>query len=143
MPTAPAFQGRGPVSEASCPLLQAVEEEGEEAKGDEFGGGVLRKRQRMAAQKQQSGGEGEDLQQVSLSSPFGSCCQALIISHKPNRPLLQCLSLLAALCRFVACCSFCQCLPAAHARLSGCPLSGPVDLHHGAHASRVTTQLID
>ena len=52
---------------ASPVFLQAVEEQGEENKDNEFGGGVLRKRQRTTAQKQQSGGE--DLQQVSLQSP--------------------------------------------------------------------------
>lgn len=49
-------------------VVQAVEEEGEETKTDEFGGGVLRKRQKAARHEQQSDGENADLQQVSSSA---------------------------------------------------------------------------
>ncbi|DBA96751.1 TPA: hypothetical protein ACH3X1_015590 [Trebouxia sp. C0004] len=52
-------------------FLQAVEEEDKQDSGDEFGGGVLHKRQRAAAQDQQSDGEAADLQQ-SLDEYFGT-----------------------------------------------------------------------
>ncbi|KAL0049758.1 hypothetical protein WJX82_009349 [Trebouxia sp. C0006] len=52
-------------------FLQAVDEEDEEGSGDEFGGGVLHKRQRAAAQDEQSDGEAADLQQ-SLDEYFGT-----------------------------------------------------------------------
>ena len=48
--------------------MQAVEEEGNEGSEDDFGGGVLHKRQRAAAQSQQSDGEAADLQQVKHAS---------------------------------------------------------------------------
>lgn len=44
--------------------MQAVEDEDAEGAGDEFGGGVLRKRQRAAAHSQPPDGEAADLQQV-------------------------------------------------------------------------------
>ena len=49
--------------------MQAVDEEDEEGSGDEFGGGVLHKRQRAAAQDEQSDGEAADLQQVTTHTP--------------------------------------------------------------------------
>lgn len=49
-------------------VAQAVEEEDEEGKTDEFGGGVLRKRQRAARHEQQSNGDTADLQQVTFPS---------------------------------------------------------------------------
>lgn len=48
--------------------MQAVEEEANEGSEDDFGGGVLHKRQRAAAQSQQSDGEAADLQQVRHAS---------------------------------------------------------------------------
>ena len=55
-------------AEVSQFVAQAVEEEDEEGKTDEFGGGVLRKRQRAARHEQQSNGDTADLQQVDLQS---------------------------------------------------------------------------
>lgn len=52
-------------------FLQAVEEEDKEGSGDEFGVGVLHKRQRAGAQDEQSDGEAADLQQ-SLDEYFGT-----------------------------------------------------------------------
>ena len=49
--------------------MQAVEEEDKEGSGNEFGGGVLHKRQRAAAQDEQSDGEAADLQQVTPHTP--------------------------------------------------------------------------
>ena len=55
--------------------MQAVEEEDKEGSGDEFGGGVLHKRQRAAAQNEQSDGEAADLQQVTTHTPCFHDCQ--------------------------------------------------------------------
>lgn len=49
-------------------VVQAVEEEGEDATSDEFGGGVLRKRQKASRLEQQSDGEAADLQQVTFTA---------------------------------------------------------------------------
>lgn len=52
-------------------FLQAVEAEESQAGDDELGGGVLRKRQRVSAQEQQSDADAADLQQ-SLDKYFGT-----------------------------------------------------------------------
>ena len=61
-------------------VVQAVEEQGEDANNDEFGGGVLQKRQKAARHEQQSDGETADLQQVnSLSTVrFHSLCPDIL-----------------------------------------------------------------
>lgn len=55
--------------------MQAVEEEDKEGSGDEFGVGVLHKRQRAGAQDEQSDGEAADLQQVTPQTPYFHHCQ--------------------------------------------------------------------
>lgn len=62
-------------------VVQAVEEEGEDAKSDEFGGGVLRKRQKAARHEQQFDGDAADLQQVTLTAFSTICFQSL----RPDR----------------------------------------------------------
>lgn len=62
--------------------MQAVEENGNEGSEDDFGGGVLHKRQRAAAQSQQSDGEAADLQQVRHAD-----CQQQLNNCRQNRPI--------------------------------------------------------
>lgn len=55
--------------------MQAVKEEEKDGSGDDFGGGVLHKRQRAGAQDEQSDGEAADLQQVTPHAPCFHHCQ--------------------------------------------------------------------
>lgn len=93
--------------------MQAVEEEDKEGSGDEFGGGVLHKRQRAAAQDEQSDGEAADLQQVTTHTPcFNDWQPALsrtilyLLPFMMHCPLLSCLvhssALPCTLCRLAA-----------------------------------------
>ena len=86
--------------------MQAVEEEDKAGSGDEFGGGVLHKRQRAAAQDEQSDGEAADLQRVTPHAPCFHHCQPALL-----RTILYVLLFMISGIALVTCQCLALCIP--------------------------------